>query len=87
MRSNIHPEYRTVVFHDTSVDTYFLIKTTLQTSQTIEWKDGNTYPYHTIDISSASHPVYTGEQRATQLEGRVQNFKRRFGSRQLKGAR
>jgi large subunit ribosomal protein L31 len=78
MRNNIHPNYRTVVFHDTSVDTYFLIGSTFQTDQTIEWKDGKTYPYHAIDVSSASHPFYTGQQRSTQLEGRVQNFKRRY---------
>lgn len=81
MRNSIHPDYRAVVFHDTSVDTYFLIGSTFQTDQTIEWKDGKTYPYHAIDVSSASHPFYTGQQRLTQLEGRVQNFKRRYSSR------
>ncbi|BFM48790.1 type B 50S ribosomal protein L31 [Marinomonas sp. THO17] len=87
MRANIHPEYRTVIFHDTSADTYFLIGSTIKTSQTKQWKDGNTYPYHTIDVSSASHPFYTGQQRSAQLEGRVHNFKRRFGERKLKGSR
>lgn len=87
MRSNIHPEYRKVIFHDTSADAYFLIGSTLKTNQTMEWEDGKTYPYCAIDISSASHPVYTGAQRATQLEGRVQNFKRRYGERQLKGVK
>ncbi|MEF1227622.1 type B 50S ribosomal protein L31, partial [Vibrio fortis] len=54
MKPNIHPEYRTVVFHDTSVDEYFLIGSTLQTDRTIEWEDGNTYPYFTIEVSSKS---------------------------------
>ncbi|WP_394179014.1 type B 50S ribosomal protein L31 [Marinomonas posidonica] len=85
MRKNIHPDYRTVIFHDTSADTYFLIGSTISTSQTIDWKDGKTYPYHSIDVSSASHPFYTGQQRSAQLEGRVHNFKRRFGDRKLKG--
>ena len=48
MQPNIHPDYRTVVFHDTSIDEYFLIGSTLQTQRTIEWKDGKTYPYFTI---------------------------------------
>lgn len=78
MRSSIHPEYRTVVFHDTSVDHYFLIGSTLKTDQTITWKDGKEYPYLSIDVSSKSHPFYTGQQRSDQKEGRVANFKRRF---------
>ncbi len=84
MKANIHPDYRTVIFHDTSEDTYFLIGSTLQTSQTMVWKDGIEYPYQTIDVSSASHPFYTGKQRSAELEGRVHNFKRRFGSRSAK---
>ncbi|GMM88240.1 type B 50S ribosomal protein L31 [Vibrio fortis] len=79
MKPNIHPEYRTVVFHDTSVDEYFLIGSTLQTDRTIEWEDGNTYPYFTIEVSSKSHPFYTGKQRVIHKEGRVANFTRRFG--------
>ncbi|WP_421847731.1 type B 50S ribosomal protein L31 [Marinomonas sp.] len=85
MRNNIHPNYRTVVFHDTSADQYFLIGSTLETNQTIDWQDGKTYPYRTIEISSASHPFYTGKQRESQLEGRVQNFRRRYGTRSAKG--
>ncbi|MDN3609276.1 type B 50S ribosomal protein L31 [Vibrio ostreicida] len=79
MKANIHPEYRTVVFHDTGADAYFLIGSTLKTDQTIEWKDGQTYPYFTVEVSSKSHPVYTGKQRVIQKEGRVANFTRRFG--------
>ncbi|WP_105903067.1 type B 50S ribosomal protein L31 [Vibrio gangliei] len=78
MKQGIHPDYRTVVFHDTSVDEYFLIGSTLQTDRTIEWKDGKTYPYFTIEVSSLSHPFYTGKQRVIQKEGRVANFNRRF---------
>lgn len=78
MQKNIHPKYRTVVFHDTSVDEYFLIGSTLQTDRTIEWRDGQTYPYFTVEVSSKSHPFYTGKQRVVQKQGRVANFKRRF---------
>ena len=55
MKPGIHPQYRQVVFHDTSVDKYFLIGSTLQTDRTIEWEDGQTYPYFTIEVSSESH--------------------------------
>ena len=60
MKPNIHPEYRTVVFHDTSVDEYFKIGSTIKTDREIEL-DGVTYPYVTIDVSSKSHPFYTGK--------------------------
>ena len=74
MQDNIHPEYRTVVFHDTSIDEYFLIGSTLQTDRTIEWKDGKTYPYFTVEVSYKSHPFYTGKQRVIHQEGRVANL-------------
>ena len=78
MRKDIHPEYREVLFHDISVDEYFLIRTTLQTDQTKEWTDGNTYPYFTLDVSSASHPFYTGQQKLVDTEGRIDKFRKRF---------
>ncbi|KAA1199090.1 type B 50S ribosomal protein L31 [Vibrio cholerae] len=78
MKAGIHPDYRKVVFHDTTVDHYFVVGSTLQTDRTIEWK-GKTYPYITIEVSSESHPFYTGKQRVVQKEGRVANFTRRFG--------
>lgn len=77
MREGIHPEYWEVVFHDTSIDHYFVIGSTLKTERTIEWQ-GKTYPYVTIEVSSKSHPFYTGKQRVMQQEGRVANFNRRF---------
>ncbi|MDC0611008.1 type B 50S ribosomal protein L31 [Vibrio sp.] len=80
MKSNIHPEYRTVVFHDTSIGHYMLVGSTLKTDKTIEWKDGKTYPYHAIEVSSESHPFYTGKQRVASKEGRIANFNRRFGN-------
>ncbi|ALH94511.1 type B 50S ribosomal protein L31 [Acinetobacter equi] len=77
MRPNIHPEYREVLFHDTNADAYFLIGSTLKTAQTKEY-EGNIYPYVSLDISSASHPFYTGEQRQVNNEGRIANFNKRF---------
>ncbi len=78
MKQGIHPEYRTVVFHDTSIDKYFLIGSTLKTDRTIQWEDGKEYPYCTLDVSSESHPFYTGKQRVTKTEGRIATFSRRF---------
>ncbi|RBM39086.1 type B 50S ribosomal protein L31 [Vibrio tarriae] len=78
MKAGIHPDYRKVVFHDTTVDHYFVVGSTFQTDRTIEW-EGTTYPYITIEVSSESHPFYTGKQRVVQKEGRVANFTRRFG--------
>ena len=79
MSPKIHPEYREVLFHDTSVDEFFIIGSTLKTSETKKWKDGNTYPYYVVETSSASHPFYTGKQQVAKAEGRVANFKRRCG--------
>lgn len=73
MKPNIHPEYRTVVFHDTSVDEYFKIGSTIKTDREIEL-DGVTYPYVTIDVSSKSHPFYTGKLRTVASEGNVARF-------------
>lgn len=80
MKANIHPEYRKVLFHDTSVDKYFLVGSTLATKQTKEWTDGNTYPYFTVETSSESHPFYTGKQRNVDTGGRIDKFNKRFGS-------
>ncbi|MCL6239750.1 type B 50S ribosomal protein L31 [Acinetobacter sp. ANC 5033] len=77
MRANIHPEYREVLFHDTNANAFFVIGSTLSTNQTKEF-EGKTYPYVTLDISSASHPFYTGEQRQVNNEGRIANFNKRF---------
>ena len=80
MRKDIHPEYREVLFHDTSADTYFVVPSALETDQTKEW-EGKTYPYYTLDVSSASHPFYTGKQNLVDTAGRVDKFRKRFGSK------
>lgn len=79
MKSDIHPNYRPVVFQDTSSDLKFLTKSTIETSDTIEWEDGNTYPLAKVEISSASHPFYTGKQILVDTTGRVERFRRRYG--------
>ncbi|EPL06384.1 type B 50S ribosomal protein L31 [Pseudomonas sp. CF161] len=80
MKPGIHPAYRTVLFHDTAADVFFLIGSTVDTDRTLTHSDGQTYPYVTLDVSSASHPVYTGQQRKTQSEGRIAGFNKRFAS-------
>lgn len=77
MRSQIHPEYREVLFHDTNADAYFVIGSTIQTQQSRAYQ-GQSYPYISLDISSASHPFYTGEIRQMSNEGRVASFNKRF---------
>ena len=80
MRSDIHPEYREVLFHDTSVDLYFVVPSALETDQTREW-EGKTYPYFPLEVSSASHPFYTGKQNLVDTAGRVEKFEKRFGKK------
>ena len=84
MQADIHPNYRPVVFQDPSADFAFLTKSTIDTDETIEWEDGNTYPLAKVEISAASHPFFTGTMRIIDTAGRVERFERRFGRR--KGA-
>jgi large subunit ribosomal protein L31 len=78
MKPGIHPEYRPVLFHDTAADVFFLIGSTAATDRTHTHTDGITYPYLALDVSRASHPIYTGQQRKTQAEGRIAGFNKRF---------
>ena len=78
MKSDLHPEYRPVVYQDTSSDFAFLTRSTIETDETIEWEDGNTYPLAKLEISSASHPFYTGKQILVDSGGRVERFRRRY---------
>ena len=80
MKKDIHPEYREVLFHDISVDEYFLLRSTLKTDKTKKW-EGKEYPYYTVEVSSASHPFYTGKQKIIDTGGRVQKFEERFGKK------
>ncbi len=80
MKKDIHPkDYRPVVFQDVSAGVSWLSRSTVKTSQTIKWEDGNEYPLFNLDISSASHPFYTGKQKFVDAEGRVDRFNRKYG--------
>ena len=78
MKPDLHPNYRPVVYQDTSSDFAFLTRSTIETDETIEWEDGNTYPLAKLEISSASHPFYTGKQILVDSGGRVERFRRRY---------
>ena len=78
MKTDIHPDtYRLVIFHDDSSGTRFLIGSTVETSETDKWEDGNEYPLKRVDVSSASHPFYTGQEKVMDTAGRVERFKAR----------
>jgi len=78
MRQDIHPDYREVVFHDTSSDFSFVTRSTIKTEDKIKWTDGNTYPLVKIEVSSASHPFYTGKKLFVDTAGRVEKFNKRY---------
>lgn len=81
MKSDIHPNYREIVFKDNKADFAFLTRSTIHTTDTIKWEDGNEYPVYYVDISSASHPFYTGKQQFVDAMGRVEKFKQKFGGK------
>ena len=85
MQQGIHPEYRPVVFRDRSASFAFLTRSTATSERTIAWEDGNTYPVVDVEVSSASHPFYTGQSRVLDSAGRVEQFRRRYGDK-AKGA-
>ena len=85
MKPGIHPDYQPVVFRDRAANFAFLTKSTVRTDQAITWDDGNTYTVVDVDVSSASHPFYTGQSRVLDTAGRVEQFRRRYGAN-AKGA-
>lgn len=78
MKPGIHPRYEPVVFRDRSAGFAFLTRSTRTSPETVEWEDGNTYPVIDVEISSASHPFYTGKQVIVDTAGRVERFRRRY---------
>lgn len=79
MKKDIHPtNYRPVVFQDISSDFKFLTRSTVASKETIKWEDGNEYPLAKVEISSASHPFYTGQMKLMDTEGRIEKFKKKY---------
>lgn len=80
MKADIHPKYHPVVFQDVTSEFSFLTKSTMTSKEKIKWEDGQEYPLIKVDISSASHPFYTGKHKIVDAGGRVDKFRRRYGS-------
>jgi len=78
MKAGIHPDYREVVFQDVTSGFSFLTRSTVSAKETIAWEDGNEYPLIKLDISSESHPFYTGKQNLNTAAGQVDKFNKRF---------
>jgi large subunit ribosomal protein L31 len=79
MKKDIHPQsYRFVVFKDMSNGTSFLSRSTANTRETIKWEDGNEYPLVKLEISSTSHPFFTGQKMLVDTAGRIDKFKKRY---------
>lgn len=78
MKTDIHPNnFRKVIFHDNSSGSRFLVSSTVETTATDKWEDGTEYPVSYVDVSSASHPFYTGQEKVMDTAGRVERFKNR----------
>ena len=81
MKKDIHPEnYRPVIFEDASSGVKFLIASTVDTKEKATWEDGSEYPLFRVEISSASHPVYTGEAKSLDTTGRSEKFRARIAA-------
>ncbi len=80
MKAGIHPDYREVLFHDVSSDFKFITRSTLSTREKMEY-EGKEYPLVKIEVSSESHPFYTGKHKIVDTAGRVEKFRQKFGTR------
>ena len=78
MKKDIHPKYQYVVFQDSGADFTILTKSTATSDETIKWEDGKDYPLIKIEISSGSHPFFTGKQKIVDTENRVKSFEKKI---------
>ena len=78
MKKDIHPDYKPVVFLDTGTGVKILTRSTMKSKEKIKWDDGNEYALIKVDISSASHPFYTGQTKLLDTAGRVEKFTKKF---------
>ena len=78
MRKGIHPDYQEVVFMDSATGAKFVAGSTLKPEETIEF-EGKTYPLVRVEISSDSHPFYTGKQKFAQADGRIEKSNKKYG--------
>ena len=78
MKNDTHPDYQFVVYKDTSADFAFLTRSTAKSKEKIKWEDGNEYPLIKVELSSASHPFFTGKQKLVDTAGRVEKFMKKY---------
>ena len=83
MKKDIHPEYREVVFQDVQSDFKFLTRSTMTSEEKIKWEDGKEYPVIKVEVSSASHPFYTGKKLFVDTAGRVERFNQKYKAKQV----
>jgi large subunit ribosomal protein L31 len=81
MKSDIHPEYREVVFQDMTNGSRFITRSTVASRETTTWDDGKEYPLVKLEVTSESHPFYTGAQQQVRETGQVEKFRQKFGRR------
>ena len=81
MKKDIHPRYEEVIFLDTTSGFQFLTRSTFKSKETIKWEDGKEYPLIKVELSSASHPFYTGKKIFVDTAGRVEKFKQKYGKK------
>lgn len=81
MKADTHPKYQPVVFHDISCDFKFLTRSTMTSKEMVKWEDGKEYPVIKVEISSQSHPFFTGKHKIVDSGGRVDKFRRRYASK------
>ena len=79
MKQGIHPDYHYVVFEDSSTGFKFLSGSTATSKETVKWEDGHEYPLIRVEVTSDSHPFYTGKQKFTQADGAVDKFNKKYG--------
>ena len=78
MKAGIHPEYHDVVFQDVTSDFKILTRSTISSKEKIKWEDGNEYPLVKVEVSSSTHPFYTGQHKIMDTTGRVDRFRKRY---------
>lgn len=86
MKKNFHPEYAPVVFKDITCDFMFLSRSTLKSKETVKWTDGKEYPLIKVEISSASHPFFTGKNLLVDSAGRIEKFNKKYSELKNKKA-
>ena len=78
MQENMHPVYREVIFKDLQSGFAFMTRSTISTKEPIVWEDGKEYPLFKVEVSSKSHPFYTGTDKRVDTTGRVEKFMNKY---------